>query len=124
MRLPAAMMLARPFLPHQLLLISFSLCHCVLLVHRVQSLYGSCLGRFACRDKARYGAGDNDEQRGLHANAETHGGIDEHFLLKCAHVHGGVADGCIHPKVRTYAEHHADIAEEEGDNDALGDDEL
>ena len=53
----------------------------VLLVHRVQSLYGSRFGRFARRNKTSYGAGDNDEQRGLHADGEAHGGIDEHFLL-------------------------------------------
>ena len=95
-----------------------------MLIHRVQSLYGSCFCRFACRDKASYGASDNYEQRGLHADTEAHGGIDEHFLLKCACVHGGVAYGSIHPKIRTNAKHHANIAEEEGDNNALGDDEL
>ena len=58
----------------------------VLLVHRVQCFYGSCFCRFARRNKTSYGAGDNDEQRGLHADGKTHGGIDEHFLLKHARI--------------------------------------
>ena len=96
----------------------------ILLVHRVQCLYGSSLGSFARWNKSCNGASDNYEQRGLHADTEAHGGIDEHFLLKCACVHGGVAYSSIHPKIRTNAKHHTNIAEEEGDNNALGDDEL
>ena len=60
----------------------------------------------------------------MEADVETYGGIYKHGGLEESGVYHLVANGGIHILVGGYAKHHTYIAEEGGDDDALGDDEF
>ena len=56
--------------------------------------------------------------------ADAHRRVHKHGGFKQSGIYGGVADGCIHDFVCRHATYHSDVAEERGDDDALGNDEL
>ena len=75
-------------------------------------------------DETGDGAGDDDGDGGCDASADAHGRVDKHGSLEETGVHGGMTYRGIHDFIGGYATHHADVSEDTGDDDALGDDEL
>ena len=91
---------------------------------RSQCFYRTDSRSFDGWDETGDGAGDDDGDGGCDASADAHGRVDKHGSLEETGVHGGMTYRGIHDFIGGYATHHADVSEDTGDDDALGDDEL
>ena len=90
---------------------------------RPQCLDGLDFRGLAGREKTGQRAGYDERHCSLYGDAKVYRRVAEHLGLEHAGIHRLVAEGVVHPLRHADARHHADVAEEGGDDDTLHDDE-